>query len=193
MELENDRFDNNDTASDNDETVGSNGEPEREGFSTDTNSFIDTATDTVPDSVENDNNPFADTETVEDTTADNTENILSDSSDDTVSDSEIGTDSSSDNYEVTVESSELEYIEYLLNTQIDDFQSIKNTVSGNSVNVIIDSGTKETLTTMEENQRTAINNQSTIILFLSCVLLVLVLDFMSRSAKRVIKGFMDKQ
>lgn len=191
MELENDRFDNNDTDTDSNETIDHTGTDTETGDTTNTGD--DTADNSVPDSMGDDYIPPADTETPSDSSPADSETIPETGLDNPESFTETNTDDSQGGYEITVEASELEYIEYLLNTQIDDFQTVKDTVSGNSVNITLDTGTKETLTAMETNQRTLIDGQNALLLLLSCVLLALVFDFMSRSAKRVIKGFMDKQ
>lgn len=82
--------------------------------------------------------------------------------------------------------SELEYIDFLLNTQIDEMNAVQ-TVSGNSVRISFDDTTNQTLQDMRQSQLDLLDNQNAIINLLSCVLLCVVLDFLIASARRTAK------
>lgn len=82
--------------------------------------------------------------------------------------------------------SELEYIDFLLNSQLDEMNAVQS-VSGNSVNISFDDTTNQTLQNIRQGQLESIDNQSMIINLLSCVLLAVVLDFLIASARRSAK------
>ena len=100
---------------------------------------------------------------------------------DSVTGSEGGVSSDSVNY-----IPELEYIDYLLNTQLDEMNAVQS-VSGNSINVSFDDTTCQTLQDLARNQLVSIENQEIIINLVSCVLLAVVLDFLIASARRTAK------
>lgn len=81
---------------------------------------------------------------------------------------------------------ELEYIDSLLNTQIEEMNAVQ-TVSGNSIHVTFDDTINQTLQEMNTSQLAALENQSVIINLLSCVLLAVVIDFLIASARRTAK------
>lgn len=81
---------------------------------------------------------------------------------------------------------ELEYIDFLLNTQIEEMNAVQ-TVSGNSIHVTFDDTINQTLQEMNTSQLAALENQSAIINLLSCVLLAVVIDFLIASARRTAK------
>lgn len=175
-----DSFD--DTASDSD-----NGYYEESADSTETESESISDTDnTLSDTVGNDTLLSSDTENnAEDITenqTDFTETALENQTENSETGSEISSDSSQDIDYL----SEIEYIDFLLNTQIDEMQSVKS-VSGNSINVTIDSSGTEILQNISDNQVIMIDNQNVIINLLSCILLAIVMEYLINSAKRVMK------
>ena len=86
--------------------------------------------------------------------------------------------------------SELEYIDYLI---LEQTNLIRDTVSGNSINVNLDNYTKEAFVTVTEQQNKLIESQNIIISLVGCVLLAISIQFLFASAKRSIKWFSGRK
>lgn len=85
---------------------------------------------------------------------------------------------------------ELEYIDYLI---LEQTSLMRDTVSGNSINVNLDNYTKEAFVTVTEQQNKLIESQNIIISLVGCVLLAICIQFLFASAKRSVKWFSGRK
>lgn len=175
----NDGFNYSITDSVSESGLGTDAEPSEETDSTaesDDNSY-----NPLPDSLGNDSLLSSDTEDIEEDSTenktDNGETVMEDTEASLPSDSTLG---ASDYLP------ELEYIDYLLNVQLDEIQSVKS-VSGNSINVTIDGNGMEALTGIQERQDRLLEGQEILINLVGCLFLAIVMEFLFNSAKRVMK------
>lgn len=179
-----DRFDYINPITDSGENIGSNessGTEITEIPDTESEEIFDTVSDTVFDPVGSDSDSATDTEVVP-------EDITSNEVDNTDSGTENGVDNQTSYEESSSVDyvSEFEYIDYLLNTQIDEMNAVQS-VSGNSVVISIDETGMQTLAEIKQNQQIQIENQGVLINLCTCLLLVVVIDFLFASAKRIMK------
>lgn len=179
----NDGFNDSNSVSDSESDIGNDTESSEgsaNGNVSETSYGSDTAV-SVPDAVEYDFLLSSDSETDSETFADMEE-----------ADSEV--DLEYDKYSQQIETltyspdylPELEYIDYILHSQLDEMRSVK-TVSGNSIYVSLDDSGTELLTDIHEKQNALIVGQNAIFSLLSCILLVLTMEYLINSAKRIMK------
>ena len=169
------------------ENVGDIGESENSfSESSETESIYDSdnSSDNVSDALGDNSILSTDTES---STEDIEDNQVVDTPD-SVQTTVLGSESTS---EVSVDYlPELEYIDYLLNEQLN---TMKSTVSGNCINVTLDSGSLQALTDIRENQIVIQNNIQSVSVLVSCIIFALCAEFLFNSAKRVVKNITNRK
>lgn len=174
-------------ASDSAENVGDTGETE-DNISeiSDTESISDSynSSDTVSDTLGDDTLLSSDSESSSEDIANNQVIDSSDSVQSSVPSSESTLEVSTDYLP------ELEYIDYLLNEQLN---TMKSTVSGNSINVSFDSGSMQAITEIRDNQIVMQEDIKTVSVLISCVIFALCAEFLFNSAKRVVKNITNRK
>lgn len=168
--------------------VGENGTDENDGGELSTkDNDTDSGGDSVSDAVGSDSDSDTDTES-------DAENIESDA----VADTESGVESSENDASDYAQSgevdylSELEYIDYLLNTQIENQEAVLS-VSGNSVNVSLDDESMQLLTEIRDGQLVMHGKCDVLINLMSCLLLAVVVEYLIMSSKRVMKKMVNRK
>ncbi len=177
----------------NDDTLGGTDIPEDAGDSgetgsdTQSNESIDNSGDAVFDSMGSDNNGVSDSEAVQ-------EIIENDSLDS--EESGVETSGGSETYYTETGAvdytPELEYIDYLLNQQLTELNAVQ-TVSGNSVLVSFDDTSAQLLVDIQTGQETIIEGQTALFGLVSCVLMVICIDYFTASARRVVKKMFNRK
>lgn len=170
------------------DTVSGNSIGENDGSGTavpelpENNDSNNNSADSVSDSMGSDIKPIADTES-----------NSGDTEADTLSDSETGMEDAIYYQSETVDyTSEIEYIDYLLNEQLQEIKSVQ-TVSGNSINVTLDNDAIQMLTEIHIKQDKIIESYDTVGNTVSCLLLVVCLGYFTASARRVVKRMFNRK
>lgn len=157
------------------------------GNDTEPEQSVNNSGDTVSDSMGSDNNGASDSETIQ-------EDIESDA----VDSEESGMETSGGSETYYTESSavdytpELEYIDYLLNQQLTEMNAVQ-TVSGNSVLVSFDDASTQLLVDIKTGQEVVIEGQTALFGLVSCVLMVICIDYFTASARRVVKKMFNRK
>lgn len=162
----------------NEGNVGNDTEPEQSA---------NNSGDTVSDTMGSDNNGVSDSETVQE-----------DTESDAVDSEENGVEISGGSETYYAETGtvdytpELEYIDYLLNQQLTEMNAVQ-TVSGNSVLVSFDDTSTQLLVDIKAGQETIIDGQTALFGLVSCVLMVICIDYFTASARRVVKKMFNRK
>lgn len=141
----------------------------------------------VSDSVGSDSDIITDTESdsgnIENSAVDNTESGME-------TKEEFSADyTESDRVDYTPE---LEYIDYLLSTQIQNQLAVQS-VSGNSVVVTFDDAGTQMLTEIRDNQIVTHEKCDMMINLVGCLLLAVVAEYLIMSSKRVMKRMVNRK
>lgn len=180
----NDRFIYFDIDTDSGADIGENGEVQND----------------VSDVPENIDSGTSDINSVSDTLgSDYVDNTTPEDIQEDIESNEVDNTSDSMEYETSYSESgavdyipELEYIDYLLNEQLNEMKSVQ-TVSGNSVLVTFDDSSMQMLTEIRDNQVTQIENQNVMINLIGCLLFSVVAEYLILSSKRVMKKMVNRR
>ncbi len=153
----------------------------------------------VPELPEDNDSGNNSTDSVSDTvgsdieSASDTESDSGDTEVDAVSDSETSMENATYYQSEAVDyTSEIEYIDYLLNEQLQEMKSVQ-TVSGNSINVTLDNDTMQMLTEIKQNQIEIGGKCDGIMSIAYCILFVGILSYLLGSSRRVVKKMFNRK
>lgn len=192
----NDRYNNGSVDSDSGTDIADIAENGTEmGNDTPTESGTGDTDSTLSDTMGSTDQSIADTEASTDGTENTSDIGAENSTESSMENPSDSSETSPDTVTVTEQidyTPEIEYIDYLLNEQLNEMKSVK-TVSGNSIVVTFDDTGSQLLADIKTNQQTIIDGQAVAANLISCLLLAVMIEFMSNSAKRVSKKLFNRK